>query len=324
MAKLWRCLEKVKCVVNKMQVRLNSGYDMPLLSFGTYDIKPAEVKNAIDYALSVGYRHIDAAALYANEAEVGEALTDNISRGVVTREQLYITTKCWSTCFRNVREACLASMKRLQVTYLDQYLLHWPFAIKPKHAPDAIPTHDPADFEFDNVSLQQAWTQIEALVDEGLVRSIGISNWTVALTHDLLTYARIKPAVNQFEASPYFPRCELVKYLKANDIVSVIYRVLFSPPATPDFPFQLKIQEDPVVLELAQKYQRTPGQVLINWGLSRGCSVPVKSVTPSRILENFEAQSFQLEAEDIDKLNHLPTHGSYNDTEVNFKIPLYA
>jgi len=307
-----------------MKVRLNSGYDMPLLSFGTFDIKPAEVKPSIDYALSVGYRHIDAAALYANEAEVGEALADNIARGVVTREELYITTKCWPTCFRTVREACLASLKRLRVDYLDQYLLHWPFAIKPKHAPDEIPTHDPKDFEFDNVSLQHAWQQIELLVDEGLVKSIGVSNWTVALTHDLLTYARIKPAVNQFEASPYFPRNELIKYLKSNDIVPVIYRVLFSPPASPDFPFQAKIQEDTAVLELAQKYQKTPGQILINWGLTRGCSVPVKSVTPSRILENFEAQSFNLTEEEVEKLNHLPIHGSYNDTEVNFRLPLYA
>jgi diketogulonate reductase-like aldo/keto reductase len=307
-----------------MSVRLNSGHDMPLLSFGTYDIKPAEVKPAIDYALSVGYRHIDAAALYGNEEQIGEALADNIARGVVTRAELYITTKVWQSNFRHVREACLGSMRRLKVDYLDQYLLHWPFAIKPKQAPGEVPLHDPNDFEFDNFPLQQAWVQMEELVDEGLVRSIGISNWTVALTHDLLTYARIKPAVNQFEASPYFPRNELIGYLKSRDILPVIYRVLFSPPQTPDFPFQVKIQEDPVVVELAQKYQRTPGQILINWGLSKGCSVPVKSITPSRILENFEASNFRLEAEEVERLNHLPIHGSYNDTEVNFKLPLYS
>ena len=157
-----------------MEIALNNGQAMPMVIFGTFDIKPHEVKNAVHEAIKAGYTHIDAAAIYRNEANIGEALSEAFATGLTTREKLYITTKAWPSYFRNIRKALLNSLERLQIAYVDQYLLHWPFALKPDES--KLPYLKPGPQEFDRYPLHLAWAQMEDLVDEGLVKSIGISN----------------------------------------------------------------------------------------------------------------------------------------------------
>ena len=225
------------------------------------------------------------------------------------------------TNFRNVREACLNSLKRLQLTYVDQYLLHWPFALKPNGL--EIPTLTPGEQEFDRYPLHLAWAQMEALVDEGLVKSIGVSNWTIALLNDLFGYARIMPVTNQFEINPYNQKRELVDFCLKHNVIPVAYRVIYRPANSPLFLFQKPILDDPLVVELSQKYGKTSAQVLLRWCLLRKCSFVVKTITPARMLENWESQHFELEKEDFEKINELPYQGEYNDTFQLFGIHLF-
>ena len=302
---------------------LPSGKSLPLLALGTFDLKSEEVAETIKHAvLEVGYRHIDTATVYGNEVQVGEGLQQVFATNRVSREEVFLVTKCWMTWFRNVREACVRSLGRLQVSYLDLYLLHWPFALKPDPTdPDKF---TPGPQQFDEFPLHKVWEQMEALVDEGLVKHIGLSNWNVALTRDLLSYARIKPVCNQFEAQPFHNQQKLIQYCHENGIVPIAYRAIYPPHINPLVTFKREIMEEPLVLSLARKYQKTPAQVLINWCFRRGCGVVIKTRTPSRLVENWEAQNFELSAEDVEALLGLPQHGSYNEPEVLFDFPLFS
>lgn len=304
-----------------MEFTLNSGHKMPVAIFGTFDIKSHQVKQAVHDAIRTGYTHIDCAAIYQNEAEIGEALAEAFDTGITTRDKLYITTKAWCSKFRNIREACLNSLKRLRVSYVDQYLLHWPFALQPED--NEPPKYAPGKANFDRYPLHLAWAQMEALVDEGLVKSIGVSNWTVALLNDLIGYARIKPVTNQFEINPYNSKKELVDFCLQHEVIPVAYRVIYRPAATSLYPFQKCILDDPIVLELSQKYGKTPAQILLQWCLSRNCPFVVKTITPARMLENYESQNFKIDPEDLAKINAMPFEGEYNDAYQQFGIHIF-
>lgn len=307
-----------------MTVRLPTGKEMPLLALGTFDLKPAEVVQTIKTAvLDVGYRHIDTATVYGNETQVGEALQEVFATGRVTREEIFLVTKCWMTWFRNVREACMRSLRRLNVDYLDLYLLHWPFVLKPNPSDPDLFVPGPNQ-QFDDFPLQKAWEQMEALVDEGLVKHIGISNWSVGLTRDLLSYARIKPVCNQFEVQPYNNQQKRIEFLQQNGIQTIAYRAIYPPETNSLVHFKKSIMEDPLVLSLSQKYGKSPAQILINWCFRRGYGVVIKTKTPSRLVENWEAQHFELSPEDTQALLSLPQGGSYNEPEVLFGFPLFS
>lgn len=294
-----------------MEAILNNGEKMPMVIFGTFQIKPDEVKEAILSAIKVGYIHFDAAALYKNETEIGEALSEAVSSGLTTRENLYITTKAWCSDFRNIKQALLHSLKRLRLTYVDQYLLHWPFALRPEDSEE--PNFAKGPQEFDKFPLHLVWKQMEELVDEGLVKSIGVSNWTVALLHDLLTYARIPPVVNQFEINPYFNRKELVEYCHTRSVIPVAYRLLYLP-----------ILSNPTILEISQIYGKSPSQVIMQWCLARNCAVIAKTVTSTRMVENWQCQEFKLEHEDVEKINAIPIQESCLEPFDMFRFNLFS
>jgi len=300
---------------------LNNGLLMPMVSFGTFDLKKSDCKQAIVEAIRTGYTSIDCAAIYGNEIEVGDGLQEALSTGLITREKLFVTTKVWMSNFRNVKQALLNSLKRLKLTYVDQYLLHWPFALKPSE--DEQPVYVPGTAVFDKYPLHLAWAQMEALVDEGLVKSIGVSNWPISLLNDMFGFARIFPVTNQFELHPYNQRKELVDFCLSNKIIPVAYRVIYRPPDTPLFEFKKCILDDPLINKIAQKYGKSASQVLLSWCLSRNCGYVVKTVTKSRMLENFNPQFFKISACDLDKINAMPYEGEYNDTWPNFGIHLF-
>jgi diketogulonate reductase-like aldo/keto reductase len=305
-----------------MEVQLSSGYMMPLTIFGTYNIKSSLAHPAISQALSLGYRHLDTAELYNNESDLGAALSSCFSSSQISRSQVFITTKASPTSFRNIRQACEASLQRLQLSYIDLYLLHWPIAVEPTGQDP--PVFVPGQVKIDRVPLFQVWAQMEELVDAGLVRSIGVSNWTVGLLNDMLGFARIRPTVNQLEAHIYNQRPELVQFCIEQNIVPVAFRMTFRPPlGNKMYPFQLCGLDNEVVQRIAEKYGKSKAQVIIRWGLQRGCACIVKSADAGRMRENYEAQFFELEASDMDEISKLDCKGFYIEPHLRFGIHLF-
>ncbi|KAJ9049503.1 hypothetical protein DSO57_1023740 [Entomophthora muscae] len=244
-----------------------------------------EVANIIKNAIDSGYRHIDTAAFYRNEEMVGEAIkTSNIPRG-----DLFITTKLWCTDLlpERVRPALELSLKKLQVEYVDLYLIHWPVAFKSPQTtpPEVIP-----------VDLSETWKELEALVFEGKIKSIGVSNFTVKKLDKLLETARIKPAVNQVELHPYLTQLDLKKYCVEKDILLTAY----SPLGRSKEP---RIDSDPTILQISEKYKKTPAQIMLNWAVQRGTAVVPRSSNLQRQKDNLE--QFALDQSDMDSISNL-------------------
>ncbi|CAG9335144.1 unnamed protein product [Blepharisma stoltei] len=295
---------------------------MPTLIFGTFNIASANIRNALEIGIKAGYRHIDTASIYGNEDAIGDALQDFINSGKISRKELYIIGKPWLTHHRDIRPACINSLSRLKLSYFGQYLLHWPLSLKPdgKDPPVFSPSKDLSLVDY--YPLYKIWEQMEKLQDEGLVKSIGVSNFTIALLQDMLGYSRIKPETNEIEISIFNPQHELVDFCHLHKIVPLGYRVIYNPINDSLSKFKKCALEDQVVIDLSRKYHVDPAQLLIAWCLARNCGVIVKSETPKRIIGNFEAQKLILEKEDIEKLSSVTTNGVYCDPYESFGIHL--
>lgn len=279
---------------------LSSGSDMPAFGLGTWRSEPGSVGTAIEYALThPNYRHIDCAAIYGNEPEIGAAFQKVFSAGQVKREDVFITSKLWNTEHdpKNVEAACRKTLADLRLDYLDLYLIHWgiPFIHNGKNetVADGMVQTEP-------ISIQQTWQALENLVEKGLVKSIGVANFTAPMILDLLSYAKIKPAVNQIEIHPYNTQLELVDYCQKNDIQVTAYSPLGSTGGE-----ALKPLADKTIISLAKKHHKTPAQILIRWSLQRGLIVIPKSTKPERILENSQVFDFELLAKDMEQINQL-------------------
>ena len=199
---------------------------MPMLGLGTWQSKPGEVAAALKVALDLGYRHIDAAALYGNEVEVGEG----IRQSGVAREELFITSKLWCTKHHpeDVEAACRKTLQDLGLQYLDLYLIHWPMAFK--RGDDPFPLDSEGNMVFDEtIDPTDVWLTMERLVSKGLARSIGVSNFNQTQIEDILQRGTIRPAVNQIERHPYLSMSSLTSYCQAQDIVVTAYSPLGSP-----------------------------------------------------------------------------------------------
>lgn len=211
-----------------------------------------------------------------------------------------MTSKLWNTNHRkeHVRNACLQSIKDLQVEYLDLYLIHWPIAFKftGYELNEVTPYDENNNLLLDFVPLKETWEAMEALVEEGLVRSIGVSNFGVSILLDLLAYAKIKPAVNQVESHPYLVHGDLLHFMKSNNIALTAY----SPLARNSGPI-----EDEVVVALANKYSKSPAQIMIRWAIDRGTIVIPKTVNTERLAQNIDVFDFKLSEEEVEQVNGL-------------------
>ncbi|KAL7538291.1 hypothetical protein ACHAXR_008441 [Thalassiosira sp. AJA248-18] len=195
---------------------LNSGHSMPCIAYGTFRSEPGEVGPAVIEAIKAGYRHLDLAHVYGNEKEIGSALKQAFDEGMVKREDLFITGKLWNSDHdvEIVPKACSHSLNNLQLDYFDLYLIHFPVAWK--HT--GLDTPSWAGSEFGDTPLIDTWMAMEGLVEKGVCRSIGVSNYPLMLMHDLTTQAKIQPACNQIEAHVYYQRPSLVNYCLSRNV----------------------------------------------------------------------------------------------------------
>jgi len=310
----------------KMAVTLSSGFKMPLVGFGVWRVEGKDMKDLVINAIKIGYRHFDCAADYKNETEVGEALAGAFQSGLVKREDLFITTKLWNSDHGHVFEACKDSLKKLQLDYLDLYLVHFPVATK--HT--GVGTTDSAldedgVLEIDTtISLETTWRAMEDLVSKGLVRSIGISNYDIFLTRDCLAYSKVKPAVNQIETHPYFQRDSLVKFCLKHGVSITAHTPLGGAAANTEWFGSVSCLDDPVLKGLAAKYKRTVAQIVLRWGIQRNTVVIPKTSNLKRLEENFQVFDFELTKEDMDQIKSLDRKHRTNTPGKFWGIDLYA
>ncbi|KAM1285390.1 hypothetical protein ACFX13_028879 [Malus domestica] len=285
-----------------MAITLNSGFNMPVVGLGVWRMEGKEIRDLVLNALNLGYRHFDCAADYKNEPEVGEALAEAFSTGLVRREDIFITTKLWNSDHGHVVEACKDSLKKLRLDYLDLYLVHFPVATKHTGVGTTGSALDEDGvLEIDTtISLETTWHAMEELVSMGLVRSIGISNYDIFLTRDCLAYSEVKPAVNQIETHPYFQRESLVKFCQKHGICVTAHTPLGGAVANSEWFGSVSCLDDPVLKNLAEKYKKTAAQVVLRWGIQRNTVVIPKTSKLERLKENFQVFDFELTKEDMD------------------------
>jgi diketogulonate reductase-like aldo/keto reductase len=269
--------------LSQCRLALNNGSgEIPALGFGTSLSDRTQTRTAVKAAVKVGFRHLDAAERYRNEAEVGAALKELFADGTVRRDELFVTTKLWNNNHRpeRVKPALQASLSRLGLDAVDLYLVHTPFAFKP--GDDQDPRHpDGAVIYDDGVTLEETWAAMENLVDEGLTGAIGLSDIDVERTKKIVNTARIKPAVVEVESHPYHPQWELHELRETDGIILLAFASL-------GHALEPRLLDDPLIVSIAQRSGKTPAQVLLAWGIQRGCAVLTGSVNPGRISENFD------------------------------------
>jgi 2,5-diketo-D-gluconate reductase A len=254
-------------------IPLRGGSQIPQLGFGVFQVPPGETEEVVLQALVTGYRHLDTAAAYRNEGPVGQAVrASGLDRG-----EVFLTTKCFNDDqgHEEARRAFHASLERLEMDYVDLYLIHWP-----------VPAHD---------RYVETWKAFIELRDEGLIRAIGVSNFQPAHLERLIAETGETPAINQVELHPYLQQQGLRHEHEELGIVTEAW----SPLA------QGLVLEDPVIVEIAEAHARTPGQVVIRWHLQLGNVVIPKSVTPERIQQNFEVFDFELSDEQMQAIERL-------------------
>ncbi|KAL9968667.1 hypothetical protein ACROYT_G020783 [Oculina patagonica] len=293
-------------------VKLGNGALMPSIALGTWKSKKGEVGKAVRLALQFGYRHIDCAHCYQNEDEIGETFTEVFKEGKVKREDVFVTSKLWCNSHdpEDVLPACQTTLKNLQLSYLDLYLIHIPNSFKK----DAPFPHSIAEgvLGYSPDRIAKTWQAMEQLVDKGLCKAIGISNFTAKKTKTLLETAKIVPACNQVELHPYLPQPELLKFSASKGIVVTAY----SPLGSPDRPGANKDSEpvvlkNPVLQKIADKHHTTIALVALAWGIKRGTPVLPKAVSENHIKENLEALHVNLDEDDMKAIENIGIHHRY-------------
>lgn len=263
---------------------------IPAVGFGTLIPDPLTTKQAVIAALEAGFRHFDCAERYRNEEAVGNAMQEVFKAGTIRREDIFVTTKLWNTNHRpeRVRPAFDASRKRLQIDYVDCYLIHTPFAFQPGDEQDPRDEHGQVIYDS-GVTLVETWRALENLVDSGDCKAIGLSDITLERLKEIVAIARIKPAVVQIESHPYLPEWELLQFCREHGIVFLAFAPL-------GHGLNPKLVDDPVITSIARRVHKTPAQVALAWAVQRGTAFLTTSTNPGRIRENFEISTLPEDA----------------------------
>lgn len=295
---------------------LNDGNTIPALGLGTWKSQEDSAYQAVKEALRVGYRHIDGAWIYENEREVGRAIRESMAEGVVTREQIFLTSKLWNSFHgpEDVETGCRDTLTMLGLEYVDLYLMHWPVAFRPG---TVLPEGSEGFWPLSEVPLAKTFEAMLKLRDKGLVKSVGVSNFSISKLAQLSVESGVVPTVNQVELHPYNPQNQLLDYCRDNGI----HLTAYSPLGSLDRPEALKRSDEPPLLEnevvksIAAEEGLTPGQLLIAWAIDRGTSVIPKSTNPERIAQNFAAGSHTLSANARERLDSIDTRFRYLDLQ---------
>lgn len=298
--------------------------NMPLVGLGLWKIAKEDCAKTVYDAIATGYRHLDSACDYGNEVQVGLGIKRAIDDGLCRREDLWITSKLWNTFHapEHVRPALEKSLKDLGLDYLDLYLIHFPIAqayvpFELRYPPEWFfdPQAEKPTMKLAKVPLYQTWRAMENLVEQGLVKHIGVCNYNSALIHDLMTYAIIQPAVLQIESHPYNTQEKLIATCNTYGIKVIA----FSPLGALSYlELDMAKQEDAVihqhvVLAAAKRLQKTPAQIVLRWNIQRGCAIIPKSTKLERLKENIALFDFELNSEEMTAISALNRNKRFND-----------
>ena len=297
---------------------------MPSVGLGLWKIERERVAHVVKQAIQIGYRHLDSAADYGNELEVGHGIKQALDEGLCKRENLWITSKLWNTfhAAEHVEQACDKTLADLGVEYLDLYLIHFPISLQyvpvaTRYPPEWIfdPEAQEPEMKIAPVPLSETWRAMEALVAKGKVKQIGVCNYNSALIHDLMAYAKIKPAVLQIESHPYLTQERLLRLAADYDIAVTT----FSPLGSLSYvELEMARQEEsllqqPVVLAAAERLNRSAAQVLLRWGVQRGVAIIPKTSRVTRLAENIALFDFELSSQEMQAISALNCNRRFND-----------
>lgn len=284
------------------QYTLQSGRKMPALGFGTLKLPEHLLETSILEALRTGFRHIDTAPIYGNEPQVGTALKK--ASKLYSRDKLWITSKLW--CDAHKPEAVLpalqATLSNLQIEHLDLYLIQYPIALKPGVV---CPQKKEDFFSLEEVPLSATWKAMEECVRKGLVREIGVSNFSTSKLSNLLTTATIPPAVNQIEIHPYLQQKQQISFAQEHDVILTAFAPLGSEKTMMEMDPTTRppiLSKHPVIRTIAEKHNVTPAQVLLAWLLQQNISAIPSSSSAVRIQENFASESVTLTNQDMEDI----------------------
>ncbi|KAI9504320.1 D-xylose reductase [Coemansia spiralis] len=311
-------------VAAEKTITLYNGLKMPTVGLGLWKITRETIADQVYQAIKLGYRLFDGACDYGNEAEAGQGIRRAIDEGLVKRSDLFITSKLW--CTYHAREHVKPALKRtlsdLGLDYIDLYLVHFPIALKfvpfEKRYPPGCEDENGNTNTRASIPFQETWDGMEELYNEGLAKNIGISNMSGAIIYDLLSYAKVKPAVLQIELHPYLVRKQLVDLAHAHGIAVTAYSSFGDASYTEmgfkaeDPKFKHLLKHD-LISEIAQKHGKSPAQILLRWAVERGCAVIPKSSNSERLSQNLDLFSFELSAEEMEKISGLNMNFIMND-----------
>lgn len=305
-------------------ITLRTGAEFPTVGLGVWKIARPETASVVEESLKIGYRHLDCACDYGNEVEVGHGLKAAFDAGVCKREDVWVTSKLWNTyhAAEHVRPACEKTLKDLGLDYLDLYLIHFPISLKYVPIEERYPPEWLFDPDAENPKMEEApvpisetWHAMEGLVEAGLVKNIGVCNFGTSLLRDLMSYAKIPPAVLQVESHPYLTQEKLLRFCKENEIAYTA----FSPLGALSY-FELgmadkseSLIEEPILKQAAEAHGKTAAQVALRWGVQRGTSVIPKSSKPDRLKENLDIYDFELTEDEMSAISALDQHKRFND-----------
>lgn len=293
-------------------LELNDGRRMPTVGLGTfqetygdepqYQVNKSVVKAAVKSAVEVGYRHFDTASLYYTEESLGETLNDLISSKLISRDDVFVTTKLWSNCHRrkDVEAALRNSLAILNLDYVDMYLIHWPMALK--SGSDLLPRDENGYLIFEETSISETWEGMIECQKLGLTKSIGVSNFCRRQLQTLIDCSSVTPANLQVEAHPFFSNSKLIEFSQRNGIQVTAYSPFGKPGRPWAKPEDPVVSTDPVLTAIGSKYNKTAVQVALRWQVQRGVAVIPKSNSPAHQRDNISIFDFSLSDDDVTEI----------------------
>jgi alcohol dehydrogenase (NADP+) len=299
------------------QLVFENGDKLDAIGLGTWKSEPEKVEHAVKYALETGYRHIDCAKSYANEKAVGRAFSTAFSEGNIKRDDIWITSKLWNNAHKekDVIPALKQTLKDLQTDYLDLYLIHWPVAFKP--GIDNFPKTDDDYLSLEEAPIIETWNKMLEAKKQGLVKHLGVSNFSIKKLQKLTKQADDMPEMLQVEMHPYLPQPDLLDYCREKEMNITAY----SPLGSGDRAKGMKADNEPNLLQdetiakIAEKHQCNPGQVLIKWAEKRGTAVIPKSTTEKHIKMNLKSTELNLDDDDLQAISDIDIRFRYVDGE---------